>query len=177
MYKLWPSPVLFALAAMLLLRGCSLEDSGKKRLAEHPPISAPPSLTEGRQVVLPDRERDEAKRDTETGFGMQIGGGVLAVIGAVLFGLGMLHQQVQSQALAHRLAVTYDFVAVVPSEGAMQNTDLLTEDQAVDQLQTRYPSLAKSASEKLRREFAEKRRAEPTKIWYVKDFQVREVKG
>lgn len=108
---------------------------------------------------------------------MQIAGGVLAAVGAVLYGLGVLHRRVQTQALEHRLAVTYDFVAAAPSDGAAPGTDLLTEDQAVDQLQARYPTLAKTASEKLRREFAEKRRAEPTKIWYVKDFQVREVNG
>ncbi len=106
---------------------------------------------------------------------MQVGGEILAAIGVVLFVVGLLHRQFQSRTLSQRLAVSYDFVTAVPTEGVAPDPGLLTEDQAVGQLQTRFPTLAKSASEKLRREFAEKRHVEPTKIWYVKDFQVSEI--
>jgi hypothetical protein len=77
----------------------------------------------------------------------------------------------------HRLAVTYTFISAAPSDGAVPDAGLLTEDQAADLLRTLYPTLAAGATETMRKEFAEKRRLEPTKIWYVKNFQVSESKA
>ncbi len=36
MYKWWPSPILFVAAAVLFIKGCTMQDNGKKYLAEHP---------------------------------------------------------------------------------------------------------------------------------------------
>ena len=170
MYKLWPSPVLFVFAAWLFFQGCQSQEKGQKRLSDIQPLRM------GDQVWTNPMERETAARDTATGRYMQIGAGVLATVGAVLFGLGMLHRHAQSQALQHRLAVKYTFVAAGPSDGSVPDASLLTEDQAAELLRTRYPTLAPGVTETLRNEFAEKRRLEPTTIWYVKDFQVSETK-
>ena len=162
MYKLWPSPLLFFFAAVLVFRGCQQEEQGQKFLAEHPP---------GTDFT----GRINAESNTKSGHLMQIGGGIVAAAGAVLLVLGLIHRQVQTQALRHRLVATYTFVPLVPTEGIAPDGGLLTEDQAADLLRTRYPSLARKAAETLRKEFADKRRLDPTKIWYVKDFQVTEV--
>jgi len=161
MYKLWPSPILFAIAAMLFFNGQQRYNEAVKILSENPDLIA----------------RIKAESDLSTGHYMQIGAGILVAIGVILIGVGLIYGWVQKQGLKHRLAATYSFVPLMPAEGLIPEAGLLTEDQAADLLRTRYPSLAKGATETLKREFANKRRLEPTKIWYVKDFLVREVSG
>ena len=159
MYKLWPSPILFAIAAMLFFQGQQKHQEAVKVLSNQPDLVA----------------RIKAESDLSTGHYMQIGAGVLVAVGVILIGVGLIYGWIQKQGLKHSLAATYSFVPLIPVEGSVPEAGLLTEDQAADLLRTRYPSLAKGATETLKREFADKRRLEPTKIWYVKDFLVREV--
>ena len=95
MYKLWPSPVLFAIAAMLFFRGWQNYNEGERFLAANPPGLG--SDFAGRL---------HAQSQMESGHLMKIGGGILAVVGVVLLGLGLMHRRVQTQALQHRLSAT-----------------------------------------------------------------------
>ena len=174
MYKLWPSPIVFVAAVFLFVKGCTMQEDGKRYLEDHPVQMIGNLLAGGRGVGIPTEDITRARQDIDTGHVMQIIGGVLGAIGAALLGVGLFHQKAQTHALANRLTVSYEWVSVMPAAGIAPDPGLLTEDDAVGQLQARYPTLAKTAADTLRQAFAAKRRSEPTKLWYVKDLQVRE---
>ena len=87
---------------------------------------------------------------------MQIGGGILAVVGVVLLGLGLMHRRVQTQALQHRLSASYTFIALGPAEGMVPDAGLMTEDQAADLLRRTIHAIL------INRRFTRRSRAPPS---------------
>lgn len=165
MNRLWPSLLLFLFAAILFVRGCQQAERGQQFHPAHTDTSL------GADVL----GRVAANADISTGRLQQICGGIAAAIGVVLLVVGLIPRRAKSPTSLPRLAATYTFVPLASADEMPADASLLTEDQAADWLGTRYPSLAATATEKLRQDFAAQRRLDPTKIWCVKNLQVREI--